>query len=203
MGKVDMYREALKGLSDWGGYLLAESGLPGPRGNLEPPAAVAEEASPPLIWRYAALLPEAAPGSTAREFLAFCGVLGLGRFLVAGEKKAARLLRARASGGGGKRGPGLSRLWPRPTCPASRSLPTTGPPGHSSSSGRRLPPSVSLGCCARRAMRRPRSRSLIGSPPLSSERRREGRRVSACSERRWGMGGAWRSRRCPWRASAA
>jgi len=92
-----MYREALKGLSDWEGYLLAESGLPGPRGNLELAAAFAEEASSPLIWRYAALLPGAAPGSTAREFLAFCGVLGLGRFLVGGNEKAARLLRARAS----------------------------------------------------------------------------------------------------------
>ena len=92
-----MYREALKGLSDWEGYLLAESGLPGPRGNLELAAAFAGEATSPLIWRYAALLPEAAPGSTAREFLAFCGVLGLGRFLVAENEKAARLLRARAS----------------------------------------------------------------------------------------------------------
>src|SRR3972149_5346161 len=88
MGKVDMYREALKGLSDWEGYLLAESGLPGPRGNLELAAAFAEEGSSPLIWRYAALLPGAAPGSTAREFLAFSGPPGMARFLDGGPSMA-------------------------------------------------------------------------------------------------------------------
>ncbi len=97
MGKVDEHRAQLGRLSDWEPYLLAESGLPGPRGNLELAAAFAAEASASQIWRYAALSPEQAPGGTAREFLAFCGVLGLGRFLVARDEKAARLLRTRAA----------------------------------------------------------------------------------------------------------
>jgi hypothetical protein len=97
MGKVDEHRAKLARLTDWEPYLLAESGLPGPRGNLELAAAFAAEASASQIRRYAALSPEQAPGGTAREFLAVCGVLGLGRFLVAGEEKAARLLRARAA----------------------------------------------------------------------------------------------------------
>jgi hypothetical protein len=97
MSKIDAYREKLRGLSDWEPYLLAESGLPGPRGNLELAAAFAAEAPSALIRRYAALLPEAAPTGTAREFLAFCGVLGLGRFLVEGDEKTAELLRRRAA----------------------------------------------------------------------------------------------------------
>lgn len=37
MGKVEFYQEQLQGLdqADWDGFLLAESGLPGPRGNIE------------------------------------------------------------------------------------------------------------------------------------------------------------------------
>lgn len=97
MSRVDDYREKLKSASEWEPYLLAESGLPGPRGNLELAAAFAAEAAPSQIWRYAGLLPEAAPGGTALEFLAFCGVLGLGRFLIGGDQKALRLLRERAA----------------------------------------------------------------------------------------------------------
>jgi hypothetical protein len=97
VSKVETYRQALKALTEWEPYLLAESGLPGPRGNLELAAAFAAESSSALIRRYAALLPEAAPGGTAREFLAFCGVLGLARFVIAGDEKAIRLLRARAA----------------------------------------------------------------------------------------------------------
>ena len=35
MGKVDDYRLALEKLDDWMPYLAVNSGLPGPRGNLE------------------------------------------------------------------------------------------------------------------------------------------------------------------------
>jgi hypothetical protein len=35
MKKVDEYRLRLRGLVDWDAFLLAESGLPGPHGNLE------------------------------------------------------------------------------------------------------------------------------------------------------------------------
>ena len=44
MGKAEEYRQALRELDEWEPYLLEHSGLPGPRGNLELAAAVAEEA---------------------------------------------------------------------------------------------------------------------------------------------------------------
>jgi len=43
MSKVEEYREALRELGDWDPFLLRESGLPGPRGNIELGRAVAEE----------------------------------------------------------------------------------------------------------------------------------------------------------------
>ena len=41
--KVEAYREALRGLTDWEPFLLKHSGLPGPRGNIELARAAAEE----------------------------------------------------------------------------------------------------------------------------------------------------------------
>ena len=43
MSKIDDYRQTLKRLDNWIPFLLKESGLPGPRGNLELAYAVAEE----------------------------------------------------------------------------------------------------------------------------------------------------------------
>jgi hypothetical protein len=44
VGKAAEYRTALRGLqSDWDAYLEAESGLPGPRANLELVQVVADE----------------------------------------------------------------------------------------------------------------------------------------------------------------
>jgi hypothetical protein len=45
MTKADQYREALKTCADWNTYLMQESGLPGPRGNLELARAAANEAT--------------------------------------------------------------------------------------------------------------------------------------------------------------
>lgn len=42
MKKVQAYIEKLKGIENWDAYLMRESGLPGPRGNLELVQAVAE-----------------------------------------------------------------------------------------------------------------------------------------------------------------
>ena len=93
MTKIDTYRQALAGLPDWDAYLLAESGLPGPRGNLELAAAVADAGDEPLFRRYVALDAGTAPANTPAEFLAFCGALGLGRLAAeaAGERRAALL----------------------------------------------------------------------------------------------------------------
>ena len=84
MSKVDEYRQELKTLASWDEYLLEESRLPGPRANLELAFAVALEGSEDQITRYAQLNAEDAPGNTQEEFLAFCGVLGLGYLMARG-----------------------------------------------------------------------------------------------------------------------
>jgi hypothetical protein len=97
LGKIDGYRHQLRELEDWDAFLLAESRLPGPRGNLELAQAVAEEADAALFWRYLQLDVGQAPVNTPQEFLAFCGTLGLGRLLVQGDKEALAALRRQAS----------------------------------------------------------------------------------------------------------
>jgi hypothetical protein len=65
-------------VADWEPYLLSRSNLPGPRGNLELAAAVAELGTEAQFRRWAALGPDVAPENTPECFLAFCGVVGLG-----------------------------------------------------------------------------------------------------------------------------
>jgi hypothetical protein len=70
-GRVQHYRAELKQRrGEWEPYLKANSGLPGPRANLELVTAVGEEADPDLLWRLSA---------SSDEFLALCGTAGLGR----------------------------------------------------------------------------------------------------------------------------
>ena len=84
MSKVEEYRSVLRDLENWDPYLLQESRLPGPRANLELAFAVALEGDEPLFSRFAKLDAVAAPANTSEEFLAFCGVLGLGYLLAGG-----------------------------------------------------------------------------------------------------------------------
>jgi hypothetical protein len=95
--KTDQYRETLRGLNEWEPFLLENSGLPGPRGNLELAQAVADEASPALLRRLAAYGPDRAPTGTAEEFLPVCGVVGMGRLLAEGDHAALRVIRRAAS----------------------------------------------------------------------------------------------------------
>jgi hypothetical protein len=98
MTKADAYRRDLRTLADWEPYLLAHSGLPGPRGNLELAHVAAEEVGEAQLARWRALTSEKAPVNSPEEFLVFCGVLGLGRELVtAKETSAPRELRAFAA----------------------------------------------------------------------------------------------------------
>ena len=97
MAKADSYRQALSGLADWDAYLEKESGLPGPRGNLELAGVAADLASQAQIERWLALDSSRAPVNTPSEFLAFCGVLALGRLIVEGQSQWMPVLRARAS----------------------------------------------------------------------------------------------------------
>ena len=89
MSKRSDYREVLESLppGEWTAYLNAESGLPGPRANLELAAAFADVAEPDLV-RLCAGSPD--------EYLALCGAVGLGRLLVEGDSDAAATLRALA-----------------------------------------------------------------------------------------------------------
>jgi len=97
MSKRDFYRQVLCGLEDWDPYLLQESGLPGPRGNLELAQAVVDEGMEELFQRYLTFAPEKAPTNSPQEFLAFCGVLGLGRLAAEGRREFLPILRQRAS----------------------------------------------------------------------------------------------------------
>ncbi len=75
MSKRDDYRQTLRGLDDWEPYLLAESGLPGPRGNIELAQAVAERGDEALD--HGPEPGQAAPGSLRRQ-------LGDGLFIAPG-----------------------------------------------------------------------------------------------------------------------
>ncbi len=97
MGKVGAYREQLRALDDWGAFLMQESRLPGPRANLELAYAVALEGAEELLLRYAGLDCEVAPANTPAEFLAVCGVMGLGYLMARGEGTHLPMLRACAS----------------------------------------------------------------------------------------------------------
>lgn len=106
MSRVAEYRERLAGLPPdrWEPFLLSESGLPGPRGNLELAAAVADalggaEDGVDRCRAWADIDADRAPTNTPEEFLAFCGVLGLGeaaaRAVERGDVASAGALHAR------------------------------------------------------------------------------------------------------------
>jgi hypothetical protein len=95
--KVDFYVEKLRSLKDWDTFLLAESGLPGPRGNLELAQAFAEIGDEKLIQKYISINPSDAPGNSAEVFLTFCGVVGLGTLINRGKVHYLEQLRVFAS----------------------------------------------------------------------------------------------------------
>jgi hypothetical protein len=97
MGKVNEYRESLKNLDDWEQFLIDESGLPGPRANLELAEAVAEEGDLDRFRRYLGYGPEEAPYGSSLEFLPVCGAIGLGRVLSEGRLEIFEELRIHAS----------------------------------------------------------------------------------------------------------
>lgn len=97
MNKIEQYKETLRSLDDWDPFLLEQSGLPGPRGNLELAQAVADEGSEDMFLRFLALDADRAPTNSPEEFLAFCGVVGLGRLAAEGQRQYLATLRACAS----------------------------------------------------------------------------------------------------------
>jgi hypothetical protein len=97
MGNVEQYRQSLHSLDKWDEFLMQESGLPGPRGNLELAQAVADEGDLALFERYAAIDAHQAPTNSPAEFLTVCGVIGLGRMLAEGHAELLPELRRHAS----------------------------------------------------------------------------------------------------------
>lgn len=97
MSKTEEYRAKLRILDSWDAYLLKESGLPGPRGNLELAQVVADEGDRKLFESYTVYTADQAPVNSPYEFLAFCGVVGLGRLLAEGDANLLETLRIHAS----------------------------------------------------------------------------------------------------------
>jgi hypothetical protein len=97
MSKVGNYREILGKLDDWDDFLRAESNLPGPRGNLELAHAAADLADRKRIEHFLTFDPGRAPVNSPDEFLAFCGVEGLGRLIAEGQADLWPILRSCAS----------------------------------------------------------------------------------------------------------
>jgi hypothetical protein len=93
VNKTDRYRQTLQCMQEWDTFLLLESGLPGRRANIELARAVAEEGDAALFRRFLAFDAQAAPTNSPQEFLAFCGVLGLGRLLAEGQREVLATLR--------------------------------------------------------------------------------------------------------------
>jgi len=77
--------------------LLKESGLPGPRGNIELAQVVANEGNRRLFQRYITYTAEEAPVNSPYEFLTFCGIVGLGRLLAEGDTSLIKTLHQFAS----------------------------------------------------------------------------------------------------------
>jgi hypothetical protein len=95
--KVSFYVEKLESLKNWDSFLLKESGLPGPRGNIELAQAFADIAEESLIQSYISIKPVEAPENSAKVFLTFCGVVGLGTLVNKGKLGCLKQLRQFAS----------------------------------------------------------------------------------------------------------
>jgi hypothetical protein len=76
MSKSEEYKQALQTLTDWVPFLKKNSGLPGPRGNLELAHVVADIGDQKQLERF---LSFDAKENTPEVFLVFCGVIGLGQ----------------------------------------------------------------------------------------------------------------------------
>lgn len=97
MEKVQAYIAKLKSIENYDDYLMKESGLPGPRANIELAKAVAEVGNEDEFLHLLSFTPEKAPVNTQQEFLAFCGTLGLGKLIEEGKKEHLEKLRIFAS----------------------------------------------------------------------------------------------------------
>ncbi len=94
---MDIYQQKLRNSTNWIHYLKKNSGLPGPRGNLELAYAVTREANPAQIEELLSAPYETAKENTPGVFVFFCGLLGLGKLVAQGDVKQIARLRNYAS----------------------------------------------------------------------------------------------------------
>jgi hypothetical protein len=85
--RAEQYRAELRKQRDWDAYLKANSGLPGPRANLELLAVAGDEAPEDQLWRWS---------ESEDEYLAVVGTAGLGRFALTDRKVMPHLRRMAA-----------------------------------------------------------------------------------------------------------
>ena len=97
MNKTSQYLEDLQKLDDWDAYLLENSGLPGPRSNLELAYAAASLASDEQVSRWLKNDAQAAPTNTPMEFLAICAAIALGHRLGKGDPQIEKRLSSLAN----------------------------------------------------------------------------------------------------------
>lgn len=98
ISKADKYKQVLRDLKEWDEFLLKESGLPGPRANLELLQAVAETGTEEIFTRYAYDYDAGrGPTGSREEFLAACGVAGMGKLITNGQTDYFEKLRGFAS----------------------------------------------------------------------------------------------------------
>ena len=95
MSKAETYRAELAASNDWDAYLMAHSGLPGPRANLELLDIAADLATEAHVKHWLDFDVKRAPSNTREEYLAVCGTVSLGKLVAHGKKKYLVPLRAR------------------------------------------------------------------------------------------------------------
>ena len=82
---------------DWESYLMAESNLPGPRGNIELGKAAAICGTEDQFLKLIRWTADIAPENTPESFLSFCGTIGLGKLIANGEIKQISTLKTQAN----------------------------------------------------------------------------------------------------------
>jgi hypothetical protein len=97
MSKIEEYINNIRQQVDLRSYLLKNSNLPSPRGNLELAHAAAAEIPANLLLEWAEIDASVAPVNSAMEFLTFVGVLGQGRLFLEGDATALERLKIAAN----------------------------------------------------------------------------------------------------------
>lgn len=97
VSKREMYRQRLALLESWEPFLLQESGLPGPRANLELLDVVIEQGQEEWFNKWVSLSAAEAPAGSRDEYLSVCGTAGLGRLVAQGNTACLAVLKKTAS----------------------------------------------------------------------------------------------------------